>query len=261
MTAVLLLPGCAGSRHLAEPAPVSEGPRYYFCWYAPSAVEIDGRMVEAAWSAAHWTELFVDIEGDAKPAPRHHTRVKMLWDSEFLYIGAMMQEPHLRASLTERDSIVYHDNDFEVFIDPDGDTLDYFEIEINAYNTIFDLFLPKPYDRGGLAQIEWDVDGLRTAVHTRGTMNDPSDMDLDWSVELAIPWRALAGHALVPVPPEPQDVWRINFSRVQWRHRIVDGRYETVPDVPEDNWVWSPQGVINMHRPEMWGYVEFARKW
>ena len=27
---------------------------------------------------------------------------------------------------------------------------------------------------------------------------------------------------------------------------------------PERNWVWSPQGVIDMHRPERWGYVQFA---
>jgi hypothetical protein len=38
----------------------------------------------------------------------------------------------------------------------------------------------------------------------------------------------------------------------------VDGRYEKLPDTPEDNSVWSPQGVINMHLPERWGFVEFS---
>jgi hypothetical protein len=27
---------------------------------------------------------------------------------------------------------------------------------------------------------------------------------------------------------------------------------------PEHNWVWSPQGVINMHRPERWGILQFS---
>jgi hypothetical protein len=27
---------------------------------------------------------------------------------------------------------------------------------------------------------------------------------------------------------------------------------------PEDNWIWSPQGVIDMHRPERWGFVQFS---
>jgi hypothetical protein len=31
-----------------------------------------------------------------------------------------------------------------------------------------------------------------------------------------------------------------------------------VPNTNEDNWVWSPQGLINMHVPEMWGRVRFV---
>ncbi len=30
--------------------------------------------------------------------------------------------------------------------------------------------------------------------------------------------------------------------------------------LPEHNWVWSPQGVINMHYPERWGYLQFTRQ-
>ena len=45
---------------------------------------------------------------------------------------------------------------------------------------------------------------------------------------------------------------------VEWQHQIVESEYRKVPDTPEDNWVWSPQGVIDMHRPERWGYVQFS---
>ena len=51
-------------------------------------------------------------------------------------------------TLTEHDSVIFQDNDFEVFIDPDGDNHNYYEIEINALNTEWDLRLPKPYRDG-----------------------------------------------------------------------------------------------------------------
>ena len=50
----------------------------------------------------------------------------------------------------------------------------------------------------------------------------------------------------------------MNFSRVEWQHEIVNGRYRKIEGLKEDNWVWSPQGVIDMHQPEMWGYVQFS---
>ena len=56
----------------------------------------------------------------------------MLWDDQFFYVGAELEEPHVWATLTERDSVIFHDNDFEVFIDPDGDTHLYYELEMNA---------------------------------------------------------------------------------------------------------------------------------
>ena len=64
---------------------------------------------------------FQDIEGDKKPRPRFRTRAKMLWDDQFFYVAAELEEPHVWATLTKHDSVIFHDNDFEIFIDPDGD--------------------------------------------------------------------------------------------------------------------------------------------
>jgi len=233
-------------------------PEHYTCRRAAGAVVIDGRMDDSAWTDALWTDPFVDIEGEAKPRPRFATRVKMLWDDRYFYIAASLEEPHVWGTLEQRDEIVFHDNDFEVFIDPDGDTREYYEIEVNALNTIFDLFLERTYIDGGPARHEWNLKGLKTAVYVDGTLNDPSDVDRGWSVEFALPWRSLAEFAHKPAPPHDGDIWRVDFSRVEWRHRIVDGHYEKVPDTPEDNWVWSPPGEVNMHIPERWGYVVFS---
>jgi hypothetical protein len=215
---------------------------------------------EAAWQAVPWTKDFQDIEGDSKPKPRFRTRAKMLWNDEYLYVAAELEEPHVWATLTGHDSVIFNDNDFEVFIDPDGDSHDYYEFEINARNTGWDLLLKKPYKDGGPALNEWEIPGLKTAVHVKGTLNNTADTDAGWTVEIAFPWKALAEYARRKTPPAEGDQWRINFSRVEWLTDVVDGKYRKLPGKKEDNWVWSPQGIIDMHRPEKWGYALFTRK-
>lgn len=212
---------------------------------------IDGSISDTAWSKAPWTDAFVDIEGSLKPNPRFMTRAKMLWDDDFFYIAAEMEEPHVWGTLTEHDSVTFYDNDFEVFIDPDGDNHNYYEFEMNALNTGWDLRLPKPYRDGGPALNEWEIPGLKTAVTIDGTLNNPSDTDRGWSVEIAMPWAPLGGKPAAGVQ------WRVNFSRVEWQVDIIDGKYVKRPGLREDNWVWSPQWVIDMHLPQMWGYVQF----
>jgi hypothetical protein len=156
--------------------------------------------------------------------------------------------------------VIFHDNDFEVFIDPDGDNHEYAEIEINALNAEWDLLLKKPYRDNGPPLNEWEIPGLKTAVHVDGQINDSSREDKGWSVEIAIPWESLGKLTSRPVPPRDGDQWRVNFSRVEWAHEVIAGLYRKTPNRPEDNWVWSPQGAVDMHRPERWGYVQFSTK-
>lgn len=235
----------AANPALAEaPAPLS-----YECLRASAPIRIDGKLDDAAWRHAPWTTDFVDIEGDRKPRPKYRTRVKMLWDDQFLYIAAELEEPEVKATLTQHDSVIFKDNDFELFVKPLPDTDSYYEFEINALNTGWDLFLPKPYNVGGQADNSWEIPGLKTAVAVKGTLNQPADKDRGWSVEIALPLTAFASRQAVP-KPEKGTTWRINFSRVQW----------TAGQAREDNWVWSPQGLIDMHVPSKWGYLHFSRK-
>ncbi len=224
-----------------QPAPLS-----YDCYRATTPIHIDGKLDDPAWNKAPWTSDFVDIEGAAKPTPRYRTRVKMLYDDKYLYIAAELQEPNVTATLREHDSVIFHDNDFEVFIKPLPQTESYYEFEMNAFNTSWDLFLNKPYNQNGKPDNSWDIAGLKTAVAVQGTINHPSDTDQGWTLEIAYPLTAFNSRQTVPTP-QPDTTWRINFSRVEWK-----------PGNPkEDNWVWSPQGVINMHVPERWGYLHF----
>ena len=238
-------------------------PKTYVANKTTAPIVIDGDESDIVWSKANWTDLFEDIENGIKP--KYKTKVKMLWDDTNFYILAKLEEPHVWANLKQRDTIIFYNNDFEVFIDPDSDTFNYYELEINALNTAWDLFLTKPYREDGMAVLnDWNIPNLKSAVKINGTLNNPNDTDEGWTLEMAIPWSAYKTSYFDQNVPADK-FWRVNFSRVNWQHDIKNGNYERKKDtdgkfLPEYNWVWSPMGVINMHEPEKWGYVYFSSK-
>lgn len=250
--------------------PIPFAPEKYACYQTSESLKIDGILDEAAWTAAAWTNDFRDIEGDLKAKPPLKTNAKMLWDDDYFYIAAQIEEPHLWATLTQRDTIIFLDDDFEVFIDPDGNGLNYYEFELNELNTVWDLLMLRPYRDtiSGLPHyvFNWNLPEWKTAVSLQGTLNDPSDEDQGWTVEMAIPWSALEELAQPKRAPIDGEYWRVNFSRVDWHMDIKDGKYvkqkdpATGENKPEENWVWSPQGRISMHQPETYAYVLFSNK-
>ena len=243
LVATLLLSLPALAQQPATPSPLA-----YTCHKTTTPIVIDGKLDDPAWQAAPWTSDFQDIEGDRKPKPRFRTRVKMLWDDHYLYIAAQLEEPDVKATLTQHDSVIFKDNDFEVFVKPLPATPSYYEFEMNALNTGWDLFLNKPYKAQGKPDNSWDIEGLRTAVAIQGTLNQSTDRDTGWTLEIAYPLTAFQSRQDVP-HPVPGTQWRINFSRVEWK-----------PGQPkEDNWVWSPQHIVDMHVPEQWGYLHFEK--
>jgi hypothetical protein len=238
-------------------------PPQYVCYRTHTAVQVDGKLAENVWNQVPWTSDFVDIEGNKKPKPRFRTRVKMLWDDAYLYVAAELEEPEVWATFTERESPLYEENNFEVFIDPSGDTHNYYELEINALGTVWDLLMNKPYRDGGLGISGWDIYGLKTAVHVNGTRNDPQTRDTGWTVEMALPWQILKECAPGKRIPQNGDQWRMTFSRAQWPVEVVNGKYTKKPNPQTGNsdfWTWAPQGVFAMHQPETWGIVQFSSR-
>ena len=236
-----------------------EVPKLYTANFTPIPLAIDGN-IEDVWDQAAWSDSFIDIEGEIQP--KYSTQVKMLWDENHLYILAQLHEPHIWGYLKQRDTVIFYNNDFEVFIDPDGDTHNYIELEVNALNTVWDLFLEKPYRNKVKVDNQWNIKGMQTAVSIQGTLNDASDEDQSWTVEMALPWEGLK-RGNISNQIYRNSFWRINFSRVNWNFSLNNNRYERKKDkngkfLREYNWVWSPQFVINMHEPERWGYVFFA---
>lgn len=249
-------------------------PPSYVCARTHTPLTIDGNLEKPEWAAAPWSSEYVDIEGSHnRPLPAQRTRMKMLWDEEYLYVGAELMEHRIWATLTERDCVIYYDNDFELFFDPTGSTHAYFEIELNALGTVWDLLMTKPYRDEGIPVYGFDVKGMKVGIHVDGVLNGPGPAtDADavskrWCVEVAIPWASLytdadrTHHAVRA--PKPGTMWRMNFSRVEWRTEVVDGQIRKQLDpatgkpYPEDNWVWAPTGLIDIHYPELWGCVIF----
>lgn len=245
--------------------PIPYQPLHYVCYYTQVPPAIDG-FLDEGWEKASWSAAFGDIQGSLKPNPPFLTRFKLLWDSSYLYVGLYLQESDLWATLVQRDTVIFYDNDIEVFIDPDGDSHYYFEIELNALGTLWDLLLVRPYRDMQMNGVfnGWDVRPMRWGVKLFGTLNHNTDQDSAWTVEMAIPLTNLAeGNEQHKIPQEG-DRWRMNFSRVQ--HTLLKSglSYLRQTDqqgkpLPENNWTWSPQGRINMHEPEHWGFVQFTK--
>ena len=244
---------------------------------------LDGRLDEADWKAAERSPRFADLVR-GKPGI-HDTRASVLWDDEHLYVGYWVEEPFVEATLTERDSLIYTNNDVELFI---AGRDAYYEFEINAFNTIYEVFFiwEEAFEKAGYATLpgfdrtkpgvrpfrgvgfknhprgprigywNWDLPGLATAVHVDGTINDNRDRDRGWTVELRIPWKGLEPLARPDrraLPPRDGDVWRMDFSRFnQYK--------EARPADDPGGWAWSPHGVWDSHVPEVFPYVAFSRQ-
>ena len=215
----------------------------YDCHRTSGKIRIDGRVREKEWAGAVPCTDFRDIRGGAYPAPKYLTTMRLLWDDDNLYVSAVLEEPDVKAGVVRRDDIVYHDNDFEVFLNPYGDKILYYELEVNALGTVMDLLMNQPYSEGGTYMMTWDFPGLEIAVKVQGTLNKSSDTDRGWSVEMKIPFAALSRGG---EDPRKHKVWRANFSRVEWLTK------------PEENWVWSPTGIVDIHHPDKWGWLRFV---
>ena len=129
--------------------------------------------------------------------------------------------------IIKRDEVIYYNNDFEVFINPNKHVFSYGEIEINALGTEWDLYLNKPYRLKGKADSSWNIEGLKSAVYIDGTINNPNDIDNYWTVEIAIPLNEIS-KLKTPFDynyPKVGDIWRINFSRVNWDFELNNGKY------------------------------------
>jgi hypothetical protein len=261
---------------------------HYTARRATGPLKVDGVLGEPDWQKAEKSPRFVDM-ATGEPA-FFDTRAAALWDDQNLYIAFWVEEPNVQAMLTEKNSLIFNENDAEVFIDG-GDS--YYEFETNARGTTYQMFYiwRDAYKKGGKfdvaefdpvqnnalvfggdydrqaptfwkgtnprglrwAYFGWQFPGMESATHVDGTLNDNSDLDKGWTAELAFPWKGakwLAGGR--SLPPKQGDVWKIFFGRFELLH-VAGQEVE-----PHPGWAMNKHGVYDTHLPQCWTAVEFS---
>ncbi len=212
-------------------------------------VTIDGILDEPEWEHAVESSVFLLYKNGA--VARMDSHVRLLWDDTSLYAAIVMSDVDVWATITERDGKLYNEEVAEIFIDPDGDGLNYVEIEINPLGTVMDLLMSKEYAKGGKGDWAFTLNGFTAAVGVDGTLNVAADTDIRWAVECAIPFTDLAATAPeMAMPPGEGDSWRANFYRYE---RDRTGTFE--PELT----AWNPTGPDRgFHAPDMFGRLVFS---
>jgi len=253
------------------------------CGRIREPLAIDGCLEKPEWKNAEKSRRFVDLVNGEQAFL--NTQAAALWDEKALYIGFWIEEPLIRASLTERDSLIWFDNDVEVFFE--GEDC-YYEFEINAYGTIYEVFFIyqdalkrgsrfdkpefdlysqnvdvlcgfqdpsryKKHRRGRRwAFMDWDFPGLKSAVKVEGKINDPAAVSKGWTVELAFPWEGFK--ILQPSrtwPPHEGESLRCQLFRFEAL------RYHGKTVTESAGWALNSHGSYDSHIPENFAYLHF----
>ncbi|HTJ83169.1 MAG TPA: carbohydrate-binding family 9-like protein [Polyangiaceae bacterium] len=213
-------------------------------------ITIDGVLDEPAWKRAELAGPFVNVStGKPDPSLPGHGTARLTWDGRFLYVAFTVSEANIVGGFPPDaiDAHLWEKDTIEVMVDPDGDgdNRDYYEIQVSPQNLVFDsrfddYNLPRGGDAGPFGHQDWSA-GLTSAVKLDGTIDDASDRDRGYTVELEIPWRAFIKARRAP--PEPGDEWRMNF------YAMKDNGGAS----------WSPiLGQGNFHKASRFGRVTFA---
>lgn len=169
---------------------------------------IDGRLSDPAWAAAAWTRWWGAPSG-AQSASTPPTRAKFLWAPDALYVAVECRDSDVWSTFTARDSNTWEQEVVEVFLDPDGDHLDYLELQVTPANVVFDARF-ESYRKDLPRARAWDMRGLESGVWVDGTLNARDDQDRAWFVELRIPAAEVPGARL---PLSANAKWRLNLFR------------------------------------------------
>lgn len=189
--ASLLLAGCCLPSVIAG-AQASQGAQAVEaveCHWAPSPPVIDGKLDEAVWGRAQVMENFqMGWLADGQRTPPTATKARFLWDNEYLYFAAEMEDTDVSAKITEHDGKLWSEDVFELFFKPATDQPGYYEFQVNPQNTQLDMFLPARGAGGYEKYVREREFHWTTAVRVHGTLNKPGDTDQGWTVEGRIPW-------------------------------------------------------------------------
>ena len=162
------------------------------CRRAATPIQIDGRLDDAEWAHAQKIPFQMAWMPEGQRKPPTQTTARLLWDDNYLYFSAEMQDSDVFANVTEQDGPLWTNDVFELFFKPSKEKQGYYEFEINAANTKFDMFMPSRGSGGANRHARERDFHIESKVVVHGTLNDWSDKDKGWTVEGRIPWSDFA---------------------------------------------------------------------
>ena len=197
--AVCFLLACSLS--FAQGSSGDEGGRTMRAFPVTAPVTIDGLLTESAWKDAAPAGDFIQKELlEGEPATEK-TDVRILYDSENLYIGAFCydSEPgRIQHTEMERDSELDGDDSFTVVIDTFRDKRYGYFFSTNPNGVLKDALVSNGAHDSSWNGV-WDV---AVRINDRG-----------WTAEMIIPFKTLRFSS------EPGQDWNINFRRIIQRNR------------------------------------------
>ncbi len=219
----------------------------YRCPYIDQPIKIDGVLDEPVWQRATPLNFIIPV---TLQKPLSRTEGRLLWDDSYLYVGFKAYDQDIWSYLTERDSTTCSEDVLEVFLKPDSAKEPYYNFEINALSTVYDAYNLK---RGAGGEdhhrwSRWDCEGLRSAVTIKGTINDHTDVDEYWQLEVAIPFAELP--TLNGQAPAPGDEWQFHLSRYDYSVYLPEGMELSS---------CAPLSGVDFHRYEDWMTLAFVK--
>jgi len=168
-----------------QPAP----PTSFECRWTDAPIKITGKGTDPAWKHAQIIDHFyVPWLGDKSRLAKTKTKARLLWDRDYIYFFADMEDTDLYADIKEHNGMLWNNDVFELFFKPSDDKPGYYEFQVNAAGAVLDLFLPRR-GAGGFDRFKNDTKfHVDAKVSLRGTLNKWTDKDDGWSVEGRIPW-------------------------------------------------------------------------
>jgi len=217
----------------------------YICEKTAEPITIDGHLSEGVWSRAKPLRGFVLADDSGEP--QLPTEVKICWDERNLYLAFVAVDTDIWGTMRDRDDPIYDEEVVEAFLCSGDDVTQYFEFEFSPHNVVFDARIecPESGDRSRMkADLQWDCEGIESAVHVVGTLDERDDIDERWTVEVAIPFAQIGREERAPVEGER---WCANFYRID---RAGEGEFSC----------WSPtlSDPPNFHVPGQFGRLQFS---
>jgi hypothetical protein len=225
--------GCC-SLALAQ-SPATWGPPFsldkaqaYPCSRADKPIVIDGVLDDPAWAAATQIEHFMVAPRfdwtafSMLPArqARSLTRVKLMWDDKYLYMGAEMEDRDLYCvTPAGHDRPFGADDIIELFLKPSDEKPWYWELHVVPSGGTRDYFYAR---RNSGPDTRWKPynSGMQAKVTLSGTLGDWTDRDNEWLVEMRVPWSAFDRWG---GQPKVGDTWRFLLSRYDYSVYLEDG--------------------------------------